>query len=177
MEQDAASEGPLRDECRVIAENALYTAQAHYVLAERASFRAKILLLVPSIVAAASGLLVALGFPPWIGGFAALSGSVSGVASLLGVDREALDHKYAANLMTSLRHDARALADSYWLDLSHDELQVEVRRLHDRYNAYIQSLETTDKKSFEAARERIKRGTFEPDFRKADRTSQEKESK
>lgn len=159
-----ASSQHLVDECRIVAENCLYTAQAHFVLAVKAERQSRWLLIFPSIVAAISGILVAIGQPGWIGAFAAASGLVAGVASALGVDRKATIHKQAGNLMTALRHEARALCDTYWLELEHQQLFVEVRRINDKYNCLIQALEITDSASFEKARKRIKEGFFDPDF-------------
>lgn len=169
MNQQAASQH-LIDECKTVAENCLYNAQAHFLLARKAELKAQLLLILPSIAAAISGFLTAIGLPGWIGAFAAVSGVVSGVASALGVDRKAASHKQAGNLMTALRHEARTLCDTYWRELPHEQFVSEVRRLNDRYNSLIQVLEATDSKAFEKARITIKQGIFEPDFRESSRT-------
>ncbi|CEP66427.1 Uncharacterized [Moorella glycerini] len=163
MNQEEQQYQHLLDECRTIAENCLYTAQAHFVTADRAETRSQWFLTVPSVVAGICGLLVALGFPNWIGAVAAVAGTVSTVASSLGVDRLATEHRILANSLTALRHEARTLQETMWREISHEQLVAEVRRLTDKYNALIQGPKATDIKSFEVGRRRIKAGLFEPD--------------
>ncbi|MCL4516329.1 MAG: SLATT domain-containing protein [Firmicutes bacterium] len=156
----------LLEECQTVAENCLYTAQARFILADKANFWNRLLLIVPSCIAAIGGILTSLGLPGWIGAFAAISGVVTALAAALGVDQKAMLNKQAANLMTALRHEARALHETYWRELTHEQLVTEVRRINDRYNCLVQALETTDAKTFDEARRRIKTGIFEPDFQK-----------
>jgi hypothetical protein len=156
----------LMNECKIVEENCLYTSQAHFAMADKAEFQARLFLIVPSCVAAISGILTAIGFPAWIGSFAAVSGLITGLASAFGMDRKTGAHKQAGNALTALRHEARALHESYWHEISREQLVAEVRRIHDRYNSLIQILETTDNTAFEAARKRIKAGIFESDFPK-----------
>jgi hypothetical protein len=157
----------LINECKIVEENCLYTSQAHFVMADKAEFQARLFLIVPSCIAAISGILTAIGFPAWIGSFAAVSGLVTGLASAFGVDRKAGLHKQAGNVLTALRHEARALHESYWREIPHEQFVAEVRRIHDRYNSLIQILETTDNAAFEEGRKKIKAGIFEPDFPKS----------
>lgn len=156
----------LLDECKTIEENCLYTSQAHFAMANKAEFQSRLFLIIPSCIAAISGILTAVGFPSWIGAFAAVSGVITGLASVFGVDRKAGSHKQAGNVLTSLRHEARALHEAYWHELPHEQFFAEVRRIHDKYNSLIQILETTDNTAFEEGRKRIKAGLFEPDFQK-----------
>ncbi|MBN3874509.1 MAG: SLATT domain-containing protein [Nostoc sp. JL33] len=156
----------LLNECKIIEENSLYTSQAHFQMANKAEFQARLFLIVPSCIAAVSGVLTAIGFPSWIGAFAAVSGLITGLASVFGVDRKAGAHKQAGNVLTALRHEARALHEAYWRELPHEQFVAEVRRIHDKYNSLIQTLETTDNAAFEEGRNRIKAGLFEPDFQK-----------
>jgi hypothetical protein len=95
-----------------------------------------------------------------------VSGLVTGLASIFGVDRKAGLHKQAGNVLTALRHEDRALHESYWREIPHEQFVAEVRRIHDRYNLLIQILETTDNDAFEKGRKKIKAGIFEPDFPK-----------
>jgi len=46
-----------------------------------------------------------------------------------------------------------------------DQLTCKVRRLQDRYNTLVQSTEVTDFEAFEKARQTIKKGRFDPDFK------------
>ena len=162
---DPKNHQPLLDECRTIAENCLYTAQAHYVMSKRAYWRGKVFLIIPSCVSAVAGILTAVGLPGWIGAFAAAAGLVSAVASTLGVAEDESAHTSAGNLFTCLRHEARAIHETFYPDLTHEQLLSEVRRLSDRYNCLVQGTKSTDDKSFTAGREKIRSGTFTPDFR------------
>lgn len=155
----------LLEECKVIEENCLYTAQAHFEIASRVKKRSKLFFLIPSCISTLSGILTAIGLPSWLGAFAAISGLITGLFSVLGIGKQSSAHKQAANILTTLRHDARALHEAYWQEITRDQLFAEVRRLHDQYNALIQTLEMTDNASFEKARQRIKAGRFNPDFK------------
>ena len=155
----------LLDECKIIEENCLYTSQAHFAMANKAEFQSRLFLIVPSCVAALSGILTAIGFPSWLGAFAAVSGLITGIASIFGVDKKAGAHKQAGNVLTALRHEARALHEAYWREIPHEQLVAEVRRIHDKYNSLIQMIETTDDSAFEKGRKKIKAGLFDPDFR------------
>jgi hypothetical protein len=150
--------------CRRIEENCLYTGQTHFEMAAQKAKRAKgWLVLFPSLVSAASGLAVALGAPGWVGGFAAVSGVISGVATFLGVDKEANAHETAGKLLTQLRHEARALCDTYAPDMPVELFASQVRALDNRYGAFVASLPLTDEKAFEKVRARIRSGTFQYD--------------
>lgn len=162
---DTSKHQPLVDECKTIAENCLYTAQAHYIMARWASREAKLFLLVPAGIAAVAGMLTSVGLPGWIGAFAAAAGLVNAVAAWLGPDRSSTAHRSAANLLTCLRHEARALAEVFQQNLSHEQLLSEVRRLSDRYNSLVATTEPTSDKAYEAGRKKVKSATFTPDFR------------
>lgn len=47
--------------------------------------------------------------PRWIGLFAAIGGAVAAVSTALRADKDALGNFLAANALTKLRHEARAL--------------------------------------------------------------------
>lgn len=154
----------LLSECAKIEENCLYTAQTHFIMAASKQKTASgWLVLLPSLVSSGSGLAVAVGAKPWIGAFAAVAGVVSGVATFLGVGKEAAAHETAGKLLTQLKDDARALRETYARDLSSDQLATEVRALGNRYRAYVASLPLTDEASFEKARAKIKTRVFEFD--------------
>ena len=163
---DTAKRQSLFRECKTVAENSLYTAQAHFVMAGQASWRTRLFLLFPAVVAAVSGILTSVGLPGWIGAFASAAGLVIAVATFLGADRMEISHKTAGNLFTCLRHEARLLHETFHLDLTDEQLLVEVRRLSDRYNSLVQTTEVTDNKAYEEARKRVKSGTFNLDFRR-----------
>lgn len=150
--------------CRRVAENSLYTGQTHFAMAEQKAKRTKLwLMLLPSVVSAASGLAVALGAPAWVGAFAAFAGAVSAIASFLGVDKEANAHEVAGKLLTQLRHEAHALCETYSPDMSVAQFEAQVRALEQRYGAFVASLPLTDDTVFEKVRTRIQSGTFKYD--------------
>jgi hypothetical protein len=155
---DTTRHQSLLDECKTIAENCLYTATAHYILAAQAGWRARLFLLAPAAVAAVAGILTSVGLPGWIGAFAS-------VATFLGADRKEIAHKSAGNLFTCLRHEARALHETFHLSLPVDQFLAEVRRISDRYNCLVETTELTDDEAYEKARKKVKSGTFTPDFR------------
>lgn len=148
--------------CRRIEENCLYTSQTHFDMASREAKRARFWLqLLPSLVSASSGLLVAVGcVKPWVAAFAALAGAVSGVAAFLGVEKDATAHEVAGKLLTQLRHEARAARDACLSTLAPGQVEAQVLALEHRYSAYVASLPLTDSATFERVRARIKSGTF-----------------
>jgi hypothetical protein len=162
-------------ECQTVAENSLYNAQTHYELADiikrRAERKARWLVIVPSAIAGIAGVLTAGGLPVWIGAFSAVGGFLAAVYSAFGESESPIRHRLAANQWTSLRHEARALSETYSKELPHEQFLAEARRIDDRYTTLCQALEPTDKEAFEEARERVKAGLFVLDFRDKDTTA------
>jgi hypothetical protein len=145
----------LLDECRTIEENSLYTAQAHYEIANDEKWKRWVLLVCPAFLSALAGALVAVGLPPWIGMVGALLGGFAAIAASLGVDRDSSTHMNAGHIMTAMRHEARQLHEVFWRELSRAELKAEVRRLADKYNNLGLALPATNGTAFEKAREKI----------------------
>jgi hypothetical protein len=162
-------------ECQTVAEDALYNAQTHFELADiikrRAAKKARWLVIVPSAVAAVAGVLTAVGLPAWIGAISAVGGFLAAVYSAFGETDSPVRHRLAANQWTSLRHEARALSETYFKELPHEQFLAEARRIDDRYTTLCQALEPTDKEAFDKARERVKSGLFVPDFREKEATA------
>jgi len=174
MGDNEAGSDHLIAECKTIAESSLYNAQAHFELAEiiktKAQMKARWLVIVPSAIAGVAGVLTAVGLPVWIGAFSAVGGFLASVYSAFGEEQSPIKHRIAANQWTGLRHEARALSETYFRELPHQQLLAEVRRIDDRYTTLCQALEPTDREAFDKARERVKSGVFNPDFRDAKRT-------
>lgn len=162
---DTVRRKSLLDECKTVAENSLYTAQAHFSMAARTSGYSKLFFLFPAVVAGISGILTSVGLPGWFGAFGSAAGLVIAVATFLGVDQKEMAHKTAGNLFTCLRHEARALHETFHPHLTDEQLLVEVRLLSDRYNSLVLVTEVSNKKAFEEARKKIKSRVFDPDFR------------
>lgn len=167
MESDGSDIKNLLHECETVAEDSLYNAQAHYILADSKERKGRWLLIVPSGASALCGLLTALGAPGWLGAFSAIGGLMVALASIFGVDKQPTSHRNAACQWTALRHEARSLHETYFMELPREQLFAEVRRIDDRYIALCQALEPTDTKSFEAARRQIQAGVHKPDFKAA----------
>jgi len=169
MGSGSAQIGNLIHECETVADNSLYNAQAHFILADSKERKGRWLLIGPSVVAALCGLLTAIGCPGWLGAFSAVGGFIVSLAAFFGVDKQPTAHRNAASQWTALRHEARALSETYFKELPHDQFIAEVRRIDDRYIALCQALEPTDRESFEAARQQIKAGVHRSDSERAKR--------
>lgn len=178
MDEPEQSQQYLLNECKTVAENCLYNAQAHFEIAARARYLSCAFLIAPACLAALSGFLVAIGvfssFNRVMGAATAVFASIATVASSLGVDRRVELHNQAANLLTALRHEARALHETYVHELDRPDFFSEVRRIDDRYNALIQALLPTDERAFERAREKIRLRRFTPDFQVDEPTAVER---
>jgi len=164
------SKDSLANECLLIAENCLYTAQTHFEMARRAGTRTRRFILWPSVLSGAAGIAIPLGVfighKAWalLGIVPAVAGIVTAALAYFGSDDESA-HKVAGNLFTILRHDSRALAETFASGMSLDQLTCKVRRLQDRYNTLVQSTEVTDPEAFERARKVVKKRRFDSDSR------------
>jgi hypothetical protein len=155
----------LLDELRTTEENALYTSQAHFVLASRMSWKVRAVIVAASVISAIAGLLVAVGCPTWIGAFATVAGCMTAVISAFDVSRGAAAHESAAKLLTFVRQEARGLRETHASGMETAALATEVRRIADKYNTLNLGFPATTNSAFEAARNRIQTGRFEADFR------------
>lgn len=153
----------LLSECDAISENCAYTAQAHYAKAQSLGRIKAWLFGSSALLSAAGGAFPTLDWGKWWGLLAVAGGLLAGIGALLGLDEVGKQHEYAGNLLTALRHEARALAQGVYLELPRPEFVAEVRRLHDRYSNYTQALPITDENSFEQGRRKIKKGDLQPD--------------
>ena len=162
MAEDGA---PLLEELHTVEENCLYTAQAHFIIAARKGTVVRVVFVGASAVAALAGGLVVAGLPAWLGVFSAVGGVIGAVSAALGADKDVHSHRVAANALTKLRHEARALRETFSTTLQKDELLREVRRFTDAYNSLIQGLPPTDDTAMEKARAAVHSGRFQPDFR------------
>lgn len=155
----------LKEECKQIEQDCLYTAQAHFVLAERYEKRMRRYIIWPAAAAAVFSLVSTI-WPDKLGPAGYVATLLSGLAAIsagLGMERAVSAHKQAANLLTALRHEARRLHETWSTDLTPEQFAQEVRQLCERYDSYVVALEVTDKKAFEEARKLIKDGVFDPD--------------
>lgn len=157
----------LLNECRTIAENSLYNAQAHYIISERDSKLKWVFLVIPSFFSGISNALVAIGLPSCIGVLGAIFGGIAGSAAYLGIDRDAVLHMNSGHIMTALRHEARQLHETFGADLDIATLRAEVQKLADKYCTVRLAMPMTTEDAFRKARIKIKRGDFDSDFKDA----------
>ena len=160
-----AHSSPLLDELQTVEENCLYTAQAHFAIAARKGQVVRSVYVGSAALAGIAGGLVAAGLPDWLGIVGAVCGVVGASCAALGADKEVHGHRVAANALTKLRHEARALRETFASGLSKSELTRDVKRITDGYNSLIQGLPPTDERAMQEAREQIQGGRFVPDFR------------
>lgn len=152
----------LVQECSRVAEDSLYTAQAHFETARVANLRERwVMLIIPSAIAAGSSIVVAVGPVEWkwVSAIAAAASLIATVASYLRVDERVASQTQAGNAFTTLRHEARILAESAGT-IDATDLRNRVARLTEMYASLVQATPLTDNKAFETARARIKAGLF-----------------
>lgn len=155
-----------KDECRIIEENCTYTAGIHHIIANKKHKMATRLQIVPAIITAIAGTIALADYYPALFGFLSVTSAVTtAVASILDPSRAYQDHLNAAKNFTVIKHDSRALRETFSLRLDDSEFAVKVEELHRRYNELIKIVPTTNKESFEEARNTIKAGIHEPDFK------------
>jgi hypothetical protein len=153
------------DECKVIRQNCTYTAQTHHLMARAMRRQALWFQLVPACIAAATSAGTAFGIGwhelfPWL----TLAASITtAIATVLNPNRSYQEHLAAAKSFTTLKHDARFLADAEVGRLGEEAFVERVRNLHEKYNALVQSVPATDEKYFKRAREIVQAGIHEPD--------------
>jgi len=156
----------LINECKRIEEDCTYNAEAHHSIAscsDRISFWLKF---IPAAVAAGSGVAVLKGYPIWLAWLSILSGVVFALATILNPDRHANDHTKAAKDFTVLKHDARALYQTFSREMSQSEYYISVRLLRERYNNLVRQVPKTTDKAFEKSRKKIKAKKHKSDFEK-----------
>lgn len=163
----------LLDECRNVAENSLYNAQAHFFIAARCEHNRFLWVIFPALLVGFAAFVAAFALQiPWlsqyktaIDAFVAFGGLVIALTSFLNYDKQASTHIRAAGTFTMLRHEAKSLCDTFALKLNDDELKAKVECLLKEYAYLIQSTEPTDEKSFQKARKQIQKGFHEMDYK------------
>jgi gas vesicle protein len=161
----AVDNTPLLDELNTVEENCLYTAQAHFAIGNSKGTVVKVVYIGAAVLSAIGGALVAAGLPSWLGILPTMGGVVGAVATALGADKNVHTHFVAANVLTKLRHEARALRETFSSMMSQEELARETLRITNSYNNMIQGLPPTDKRAMNEACSAIQTGRFQPDFR------------
>ena len=156
----------LINECKRIEEDSMYNAETHYLIAAKLTKQAFWFKFIPVTITGISALALLLGSPPWVSWFT-LTFSIISIANIfLEPERKAREHEFAAKSFTALKHDARSLYESFKDFIDEEDFYYEVKRIREKYNWLVQTTPSTDEKSFEKARERIKKGFHKPDFKK-----------
>ncbi|MFZ5437463.1 MAG: SLATT domain-containing protein [Patescibacteria group bacterium] len=155
----------LLQQCEVIRQNSMYTAEAHHIIASDKSKWSFWLEVVPSIASAVaiSVLVVGEQVPGWVGYVAIATAAVSAVNSVLDPKSAYYTHLNAAKLFTLLKNEAQSLKDTFSAEMTEQELHLAVEKLQSKYDAVVIATPPTDDKSFEKAQKRIKQGVHNPD--------------
>lgn len=156
----------LINECKRIEEDSMYNAETHYLIANKLSKRAFWFKFVPVIITGISALALLLGSPVWVSWITLTFSIISIVNILLEPERETKNHEFSAKSFTVLKHEARSLYETFKDFIDDKDFFYEVKRIREKYNWLVQITPPTDEKSFEKAKERIKKGVHKPDFKK-----------
>ena len=159
---------PMRDqytnECKQIKQNAEYTAEAHHIIAGRFKRQAFWLQLIPAIVAAGTSTLVAGGFAPSsLLLLTVISSVVTAVANVIGPRQKSDEHRAAAVNFTLMKHESRALHETFSVRMSDEVFAGQVELLHKHYNSLVRISPQTDEEAFTQAQQRIQKGIHDPD--------------
>jgi hypothetical protein len=153
-------------ECKKIEEDALYTAETHFQIAnyfKRVSFWSKF---IPALVTGISGTLIILGYPKWVGWFSIIGAVATTFGSILNSDRIFADHTSCAKEFKIIQHKARYLYKTKQFEITREEFFKEVDQLRSQMNELIKNSPQTNEKYFYKARKKIKQGIHTPDFEK-----------
>ncbi len=155
---------PLIKECQTIQQNSEYTAEAHHNLAKHYNCLHLWLQLIPGIGTAISTALILAGVVAkeymWA---AALMAAIAAISNILSPEKNYYSHLQAAKSFTCIKHDARALHQSFAGTMTDNEFKCAVLSLHSRYNDLARMAPPTDEKSFAKAKERIDAGVHKND--------------
>ena len=162
----------LIDECRQIEDDCLYTAEAHYIIADvagKVSFWVK---LIPAFAAAASGAALLSGLPNWIAWFSVIAGVAFALQSIMNPDKKKDEHSQAGKSYTALKHESRSLYQTFYKEMDRASFSTTVKILRERYNMIAKMTPQTTVKAFEEGRKRIKAGRHTPDFKEQESESE-----
>ncbi len=118
------------------------------------------------IITGIPALALLLGSPVWVSWITLTFSIISIVNILLEPERETKNHEFSAKSFTVLKHEARSLYETFKDFIDDKDFFYEVKRIREKYNWLVQITPPTDEKSFEKAKERIKKGVHKPDFKK-----------
>lgn len=151
-------------ECKKIRQNANYTAEAHYYLAQQAKKKVLWLEIIPSIVIVLSNLLILSGVSNiYCLSLSIIASTVIATAAFLNPNLEYGNHLSAAKAFNLIKNDASFLCDTELDVIDEEDFIIKTKKLRDKYNNIIQLSPSTDEKSFNHGKERIKEGVHDQD--------------
>lgn len=151
------------EELEKLCVDASYSAQAYFEAAKSAEFWDKVIVFVPSLLAAIAAFSVAIGAARQWASVGAISGAVAATASFVGVGKKAVSYKETGRRFTQLRHEA-GLERSLALDAADiADLESKVRALRQEYADAVSSGELIPNRLFNRAAKRIKSGVLSSD--------------
>jgi len=154
-------------ECSRIEENCTYTAETHHIIAAQKRRWYTFFQLVPAVVSAlAGGLAAGQVVPTWMGPIALTAAVVTAIGTVMNPQQAYFDHLGAAKAFTVLKHDARAMKETFGPVTSDKEGAILVKTLHDRYSELVRITPPTEDWAFKKAQSRVKTGVHAPDEEK-----------
>lgn len=162
----------LVNECRTIQENCTYNAETHFIISGGLETKSRWFKYVPIAGSVVAGTLLALGQHMALGWVALASGVATAWATAMDVDRRAREHAEAGKKYTVLKHEARALHETFAPEMTREEFYRETRRLAERYNQLAASTPQTTDEAFTKASAKIDKGIHTPDWVEQERASQ-----
>lgn len=115
---------------------------------------------VPALLAAASSLLIILGYSSHWGVVGIAAGIVSATSSFLGADRKADAFRKTGNSFTNLRHEARMWRDVLVEVQNDDEVVDALKNLRSEYSRIVDDVELPANFYFRKASRRIAKGVL-----------------
>src|SRR5262245_39641923 len=110
------------NECKQIKRNSEYTAEAHYIMAGRFKKQAFWLQVIQAIIAAGTIALIAAVIAPSSFLLLTVIASVmTAVANVIGPKEKSDEHRSAGINFTVLKHEARALHETFSVRMSDEE--------------------------------------------------------
>lgn len=155
----------LVQECMRVEGDCEYTAEAHFIIAAKAGWVSFLVKLIPAAAAAASGAALLSGAPDWIGWFSVIAGVAFALQSIMDPDKKREEHSQAGKSYTALKHESRALHETFSKEIDHDSFHMMVRIIREKYNQLVKLTPQTTEKEFEEGRVRIKAGRHKPDYK------------
>lgn len=150
---------PYASELDRLQEGALYSAQAYFEATKFADLVGRLLVFLPAICSAISGVLISVGWDRAWGVVSAVAGAVAATASYLGSERKASSFKSSARRYTALRHKLRFEASVLINRGSIAEVEERVQGLESEYLEIVSGDEPVPNFLYERARRRITGGS------------------